>query len=47
MSRPFNLFRPSLLAASIALGGLSLNAVAETYQLPAAPLASTLNKIAS
>ncbi|MBD9482916.1 TonB-dependent receptor [Pseudomonas sp. PDM14] len=47
MSRPLNLFRPSLLAAAIAFGGLPLAALADTYQLPAAPLASTLNKIAS
>lgn len=47
MSRPLNLFRPSLLAAAIAFGSLPLVALADTYQLPAAPLASTLNKIAS
>lgn len=47
MSRPLNLFRPSLLAAAIAFGSLPLAALADTYQLPAAPLASTLNKIAS
>ncbi|WP_437881939.1 TonB-dependent siderophore receptor [Pseudomonas sp. LRF_L74] len=47
MSRSLPLLRPSLLAASIAFASLALNAQAETYQLPAAPLASTLNKIAS
>lgn len=42
-------FRPSLLAAAIVLGSLSAHAVAETqqYTLPAAPMASTLSRIAS
>jgi len=42
-------FRPSLLAAAIVLGSLSTQASADTqqYQLPAAPMASTLSRIAS
>ncbi|MDT4800692.1 Ferrichrome outer membrane transporter/phage receptor [compost metagenome] len=40
------MFRPRLLAAAIALAGLPLAASAEQYQLSAAPLASTLNRIA-
>ncbi|MBM7062271.1 TonB-dependent siderophore receptor [Pseudomonas sp. UL073] len=40
-------FRPRLLAAAIALAALPLHASAEHYQLPAAPLSSTLNRIAS
>lgn len=42
-------FRPSLLAAAILLGSLSTQASADTqqYQLPAAPMASTLSRIAS
>lgn len=42
-------FRPSLLAAAIVLSSLSAHAVAETqqYTLPAAPMASTLSRIAS
>ncbi|MHA6495062.1 TonB-dependent siderophore receptor [Pseudomonas borbori] len=47
MSRPFKPFHPTLLAAAIALGGMAANAAAQSYQLPAAPLASTLNRIAS
>lgn len=42
-------FRPSLLAAAILLGSLSTQASADTqqYKLPAAPMASTLSRIAS
>lgn len=42
-------FRPSLLAVAIVLSSLSAHAVAETqqYKLPAAPMASTLSRIAS
>ncbi|WP_263143776.1 TonB-dependent receptor [Pseudomonas sp. RIT-PI-AD] len=50
MSTPLSsLFRPRLLAVAIALGGLPLHALAESqaYRLPAAPLANTLNRIAS
>ncbi|GGM20880.1 TonB-dependent siderophore receptor [Pseudomonas asuensis] len=47
-----SLFRPSLLAAALVLGHVTLvhaqTATTErAYQLPAAPLASTLNRIAS
>jgi iron complex outermembrane receptor protein len=44
LTRPF---RPHLLATAIALGALSLPVWAQTYQLPAGPLAGTLNRIAS
>ena len=40
-------FRPRLLAVAITLACLSSPALAESYSLPAAPLASTLNRIAS
>ncbi|SNS89029.1 TonB-dependent receptor [Pseudomonas segetis] len=40
-------FRPSLLLAAITLSSAATVAKAETYQLPAAPLASTLNNIAA
>ncbi|UXY53506.1 TonB-dependent receptor [Pseudomonas tohonis] len=42
-------FRPGLLATAILLGSLSAQASADTqqYKLPAAPLASTLSRIAS
>nr|WP_312271986.1 TonB-dependent siderophore receptor [Pseudomonas sp.] len=47
-----SLFRPSLLAAALVLGHVTLvhaqtTTAERTYQLPAAPLASTLNRIAS
>jgi len=45
------LFRPTLLAAALAFASLPAlaadNAAVRSYQLPAAPLASTLNQIAS
>lgn len=47
MPRCLPLFRPSLLAAAIVLTSLATHANAQGYQLPAAPLASTLNRIAS
>ena len=47
MPRPLFSFRPQLLAAAVALTILPLAASAEHYQLPAAPLASTLSRIAS
>ncbi|CAD5106580.1 TonB-dependent siderophore receptor [Zestomonas carbonaria] len=47
MPRTTPLFRPRLLVAAIAIAGLPLAASAEQYQLPAGPLASTLNRIAS
>ena len=47
MTRALPLFRPGLLAAAISLASLCATAQAETYQLPAAPLASTLTQIAS
>lgn len=47
MPRTTPLFRPRLLVAAIAIAGLPLAASAEQYQLPAAPLASTLNHITS
>ncbi|MDH4564551.1 TonB-dependent siderophore receptor [Pseudomonas sp. BN411] len=40
-------FRRTLLALAVTLGGLSTQALAETYQLPSASLASTLNRIAA
>lgn len=40
-------FRPRLLAVAITLACLSTPTLAESYDLPAAPLASTLNRIAS
>ena len=40
-------FRLRLLAVAITLASLSTPALAESYSLPAAPLASTLNRIAS
>ncbi|MFC5699352.1 TonB-dependent siderophore receptor [Pseudomonas sp. GCM10022186] len=40
-------FRRTLMALAITLGGLSTQALAETYQLPPASLASTLNRIAA
>ncbi|MGY4533664.1 iron complex outermembrane receptor protein [Pseudomonas sp. TE3786] len=46
-----NLFRPTLLAAAMAFASLPAlaadNTAVRSYQLPAAPLASTLNQIAS
>ncbi|TRX75128.1 TonB-dependent receptor [Pseudomonas mangiferae] len=49
MSMPLSsLFRPRLMAVAVALvAQLPLHAHAERYQLPAAPLAATLNRIAS
>lgn len=47
MPRCLPRFRPSLLAAAIVLTSLATHANAQGYQLPAAPLASTLNRIAS
>ncbi|WP_447594689.1 TonB-dependent siderophore receptor [Aquipseudomonas campi] len=47
MPRCLPRFRPSLLAAAIVLSSLATHANAQGYQLPAAPLASTLNRIAS
>ncbi|MDD0845246.1 TonB-dependent siderophore receptor [Pseudomonas sp. Gutcm_11s] len=47
MSRTLHLLRPSLLAAAITLSSLPTLALAQSYQLPAAPLASTLSRIAS
>ncbi|MCO6056925.1 TonB-dependent siderophore receptor [Pseudomonas sp. MOB-449] len=40
-------FRRTLLALAITLGSLSTQVLAEAYQLPSAPLASTLNRIAA
>ncbi|MDH4871939.1 TonB-dependent siderophore receptor [Pseudomonas sp. BN515] len=40
-------FRRTLLALAVTLGGLSTQVLAETYQLPSASLASTLNRIAA
>lgn len=40
-------FRHTLLALAVTLGGLSTQALAESYQLLSAPLASTLNRIAA
>ncbi|CAN7328436.1 TonB-dependent siderophore receptor [Pseudomonas sp. LjRoot71] len=47
MTRTLPLFRPGLLAAAISLASVCTPALADTYQLPAAPLASTLTQIAS
>jgi len=47
MTRALPLFRPGLLAAAISLASVCTPALADTYQLPAAPLASTLTQIAS
>lgn len=41
------LFRPGLLAVAISLASICSAAMADTYRLPAAPLASTLTQIAS
>ncbi|MFC4860916.1 TonB-dependent siderophore receptor [Pseudomonas sp. MAHUQ-62] len=40
-------FRHTLMALAITVGSLASQAQAETYQLPSAPLASTLNRIAA
>lgn len=42
-----SLFFPSLLALAITLGGAATHALAAPYQLPPAPLASTLTQIAA
>ena len=42
-----SLFCPSLLALAITLGGAATHALAAPYQLPPAPLASTLTQIAA
>lgn len=47
MTRAMPLFRPGLLAAAISLASVCTPALADSYQLPAAPLASTLTQIAS
>ncbi|GLK86951.1 TonB-dependent siderophore receptor [Pseudomonas turukhanskensis] len=51
MPKTINLFRPTLLAAAMALATVPAlaadTAAVRSYQLPAAPLASTLNQIAS
>lgn len=47
MTRAMPLFRPGLLAAAISLASVCAPALADSYQLPAAPLASTLTQIAS
>ncbi|MBP8264766.1 MAG: TonB-dependent receptor, partial [Pseudomonas sp.] len=47
MTRALPLFRPGLLAAAISLASVCTPALADTYQLSAAPLASTLTQIAS
>ena len=47
MTRALPLFRPGLLAVAISLAGICAPALADNYQLPAAPLASTLTQIAS
>ncbi|WP_271407843.1 TonB-dependent siderophore receptor [Pseudomonas sp. Q1-7] len=47
MQRASTPFSRTLLALAITLGGLSGQAMAETYQLPSAPLSSTLNRIAA
>lgn len=47
MSRTLHLLRPSLLAVAISLSALPNLALAQNYQLPAAPLATTLSQIAS
>ncbi|WP_044874265.1 TonB-dependent siderophore receptor [Pseudomonas sp. LFM046] len=46
MRRATTPFRHTLLAVAISLGSLSAQALAETYHLPSAPLANTLNRIA-
>ncbi|BAN49057.1 TonB-dependent siderophore receptor [Metapseudomonas resinovorans] len=40
-------FQRTLLALAVTLGGLSTQALADSYQLPSAPLSSTLNRIAA
>lgn len=47
MTRALPLFRPGLLAIAISLASVCAPAQADSYQLPAAPLASTLTQIAS
>ena len=47
MTRALPLFRPGLLAVAISLASVCSAAMADTYKLPAAPLASTLTQIAS
>jgi iron complex outermembrane receptor protein len=47
MQRTSTLFQPRLLAAALVLACLPQRALAEHYQLPAGPLAGTLNRIAS
>lgn len=47
MTHALPLFRPGLLAAAITLASVCPVAMADTYKLPAAPLASTLTQIAS
>lgn len=47
MTRALPLFRPGLLAVAISLASVCAPALADSYQLPAAPLASTLTQIAS
>lgn len=50
MPKTIHLFRPTLLAAAMAftsLPALAAEPAVRSYQLPAAPLASTLNQIAS
>jgi iron complex outermembrane receptor protein len=50
MSKTINLFRPTLLAAAMAFASvpaLAADTAVRSYQLPSAPLASTLNQIAS
>jgi len=47
MTRALPLFRPGLLAVAISLASVCSAAMADTYKLPAAPLARTLTQIAS
>ncbi|WP_415754361.1 TonB-dependent siderophore receptor [Pseudomonas leptonychotis] len=47
MTRTLPLFRPGLLAVAISLASVCSAAMADTYKLPAAPLANTLTQIAS
>src|SRR3989338_11714562 len=47
MTRALPLFRPGLLAVAISLASVCASALADGYQLPAAPLASPLTQIAS
>jgi iron complex outermembrane receptor protein len=47
MTRTLPLFRPGLLAVAISLASVCAPVLAESYQLPPAPLASTLTQIAS